>query len=39
MYNLNEQSKISATKIYKYNIIQAETLREYEKKGLASRGR
>ena len=32
MYNLHEQSKISATKIFKYNIIYADTLRDYEKR-------
>jgi len=39
MYNLNEQSKISVTKILKYSIKDAEKLSEYEKTGLASRGR
>jgi len=39
MYNLDEQSKISATKIIKYIIILAETLKEYVKRGLAFRGR
>jgi len=32
MYNLHEQSKISATKIFKYNIIKADTLKEYKKR-------
>jgi len=31
MYNVNEKSKISATIIFKYNIIKAKTLTAYEK--------